>query len=400
MSYSYRAPEEPVNNSSTGSSQFITPPNTFHDAPTQEGASSITFVEQNRGFSSFENGKALPTVNTSSGQFPDDSSSVPFPYANNNYSTQQSAQTFAPLTPAASPSPSVRMPEPFNGDRDSLRGFLAQVHLVFLMNPRAYPTDSMKVGFVALLFTGRALQWITPFLSQRTRFEYLLSDYNLFIETLTEAFGDPDRTHIAASRMTQLNQGTDTVTRYVTNFRMIAADLDWPDAPLMHFFEAGLSQNIREMLLHHDKPATLNEMIRLAHTIDARILEHRANIRGDSRFLNTKLLANKTPFVPPPRPIVSPRPSARPIDANPFPPMARIPQDDPMDVGQSRGISRRVSFLDSKEKKRRKELGLCAYCGDAKHSVEFCSVKPKRVTDGQFSQTDTLIDDQGKEEGQ
>jgi hypothetical protein len=176
---------------------------------------------------------------------------------------------------ASNASMRIRMPDQFDGERENFCGFMAQVNLVFLLTPQHYTNDAAKIGFIALLLKGRALKWITPYLAQKDLYAHILSHFDTFIKVFTEAFGDPDRAHVSAFKLTQLHQGRDSVTNYVTNFRTLATDLDWPDAPLMHFFEAGLSQDYGEMLVHHQKPLTLNALISLLHAIDARIMEHR-----------------------------------------------------------------------------------------------------------------------------
>ena len=46
-----------------------------------------------------------------------------------------------PLAPSPSLEPKVSLPEKFDGSRSRLRGFLNQIRLIFLLQPRRYSED-------------------------------------------------------------------------------------------------------------------------------------------------------------------------------------------------------------------------------------------------------------------
>lgn len=394
---------------SSQSSQFITP----------QSASATAFVENaptsschlNDGF----NGNHCPIPTCSSQaqtrvhHFETLEHQVPFPanqfcaqhLDNNNVPCAQPPElvSHSNCPTVSNASMRIRMPDQFDGERENFRGFMAQVNLVFLLTPQHYPNDATKIGFIALLLKGRALKWITPYLAQKDRYAHILSHFDTFIKVFTEAFGDPDRAHVSASKLTQLHQGRDSVTNYVTNFRTLAADLDWPDAPLMHFFEAGLRQDYREMLVHHQKPLTLNALISLVHAIDARIMEHRNGTKipytGGQRFSLPRFTGS------PPvawSPATKPSPSVLPKDQQT---MTSPTRDDPMDIGQGRvASSNRVKWIATEEKNRRKSKGLCAYCADPNHQVDRCPARTQRRKSFDGNAGDTNYDEQGKDYGQ
>ena len=50
-----------------------------------------------------------------------------------------------------SPEPVLATPQPFSGGFDRCRGFLLQVALILCHQPRRYPTDGSRVGFMVSL---------------------------------------------------------------------------------------------------------------------------------------------------------------------------------------------------------------------------------------------------------
>ncbi|KAH9245108.1 hypothetical protein BASA81_017421 [Batrachochytrium salamandrivorans] len=55
----------------------------------------------------------------------------------------------------------------------------------------------------------------------------------------------------------------------------LKADLPWNEAAFIDQFRNGLSNEVKDMLLHHDYPTSLDELTALACRIDSRLAEHR-----------------------------------------------------------------------------------------------------------------------------
>jgi hypothetical protein len=77
---------------------------------------------------------------------------------------RQANRSAQQVTSVQLPEPKVQLPEPFHGDRKSLRGFLNQLRLVWQLQPRQYHSDALKVGLLGTLLCGAALRWFTPLL--------------------------------------------------------------------------------------------------------------------------------------------------------------------------------------------------------------------------------------------
>ncbi|KMS86784.1 hypothetical protein BVRB_033640, partial [Beta vulgaris subsp. vulgaris] len=86
--------------------------------------------------------------------------------------------------PASVPEPKVQLPEPYHGDRKSLRGFLNQLRLVWQLQPPQYHNDALKVGLLGT--TGPALRWFSPMLEAQ---DPRLNNATVVIQMLEAAFG-------------------------------------------------------------------------------------------------------------------------------------------------------------------------------------------------------------------
>jgi hypothetical protein len=237
--------------------------------------------------------------------------------------------------------PKVPLPEKFDGDRRKFRGFINQMELVFLINPSRYQTPASKVGVIGTLLKDKALAWFTPFLENTAKHQELLNDYDSFRTLLEDTFGEKDRALVAAARLNLLRQGNRPASAYASDFRQLASDLTWNDSALIHSFRLGLSSQVKDMLVHHPQPATLDAMISLAISVDNRLFEHRQEMRRASPL-------------PPTRPAIGPT---------------------PMEIGAV-GHKR----LSDEEKQRRRDLKLCMYCGSDQHLRPQCPLAPSRVS--------------------
>ncbi|KAH9264847.1 hypothetical protein BASA83_011675 [Batrachochytrium salamandrivorans] len=82
---------------------------------------------------------------------------------------------------------------------------------------------------------------------------------------------------------------------------MLKSDLNWNEQALMHQFRAGLANEVKDMLLHHEHPDSLDKLLLLATRIDARLLEHRQDRQlgrqtgtHTARFVHSPVLPRNT----------------------------------------------------------------------------------------------------------
>jgi hypothetical protein len=266
--------------------------------------------------------------------------------------------------------PKINLPERFDGSENEFRGFVNQLNLVFRLHACRYSTDEIKISVLGTLLTGRALQWFNPMSEHPEKYGTVMSSFPEFLRVFTAVFGPIDAGIKAANKITLLRQGRGTVSAYVSIFQQYAAELEWNDAALIHQFKSGLSGAVRNLLLHFEHTATLQETVALALRCDQRLLEEQLD--RSSRFDALPLAANyrahrpRASFAGPPA-VPSP---ATPADSNAMEIDGIQRQSLPT---PSRGP------LTLEERTHRMNYGLCLVCGSDSHLRANC---PKSRTSG------------------
>jgi hypothetical protein len=241
--------------------------------------------------------------------------------------------------------PKVKLPDPFDGSRTKLRGFLNQLELVFRLQPDRYRPEDAKIFTCVTLLVEKALAWFNPIMERPELYAKQLNDWTSFKTSLTTHFGDLDKAVTASNAIRRLVQGSRSASVYAAEFQELAADLDWNDSALRSQFHEGLAQKIKEMLLGYPETINLSSCIDIA-------------IRSDNRYRETlSAYRNPSPHQTPNRtPTVHgnvPQP-ARPSDAM------------EIDAIQS-STSQRRPPLTQEERHRRFQNGLCLVCGASGH---------------------------------
>ena len=251
--------------------------------------------------------------------------------------THHASAPYTAPTPHYDPiEPNVSLPAKFDGTKSHCRDFLNQVRLIFQLQPRRYPDDRTRIGFIGTLLTGTAAAWFSPLFENNSP---SLTDFARFTQEFEENFGDFDRATTAANQIRNLRQGFKTASEYAANFRRISCDLRWGEGALIDQFRHGLNNEIKDLLLTLPIPVTLQEAITSAVRCDNRLIERRNERHTEG------------PFIPRSNFINGPTPME--LDAT------RI----------------RFGKLTPEEKSRRRNSGLCLYCGKPGHVASNCPAK-------------------------
>jgi hypothetical protein len=182
--------------------------------------------------------------------------------------------------------PKMASPEKYDGSRSELRTFLTNVDLYCEFNE--VPSDQEKILMASTYMKGKASNWMQPYVDDylkdidahgtRDETKTIFNSWTNFKEELGRIFGEVDAKNQAEKAITCLKQ-TRSVSAYTAEFKQLQARIDWDDAALRTVFEAGLKENVKDGLVHHDKPDTLHALIELATRIDNRLWE-RAQQKG------------------------------------------------------------------------------------------------------------------------
>uniref|UniRef100_H2LIG0 CCHC-type domain-containing protein n=1 Tax=Oryzias latipes TaxID=8090 RepID=H2LIG0_ORYLA len=276
------------------------------------------------------------TLKEFSGQTSRPTVSAPPPISGNNAT---SASTLIPEN--------VRLqPEPFFGDVSACGGFLLQCELIFQQAPRYYQADHTRISLIVNSLRSKALQWAQAFLASHPishlPFERFLGEFRL-------VFDRPRKQEEATRRLLGLRQGNRPVSEHPIDFRIFAVEAGWPDPALKGIFYQSLNERIKDHLCTQPEAGTFEELVTAALRSDIRLRERLAEQKCK----------------PPPSldypvrdlPLVAPASQASPP----------VKTDEPMQIGHSK--------LSLEERKKRRDGGLCFYCGQAGHQVSQCTAR-------------------------
>jgi hypothetical protein len=272
-----------------------------------------------------------------------------------------------------------KMPPPaeFSGKRNDWKSFMSRIQFHFITHPQAYPSDTKKILFmITCLGDTSAYKYIQNYANyfekpdgERPEF---IKDYDLFIKTMRNSFGDAQANIVAEAQIHKLTQGTSSASDYSNKFIDLADNLDWNDAALISAFRRGLNSRIQDLINISDKeePKDFNSFKDLAVSYDQKLFAQSINNKYTTSN-NTTRPHQITPRLPPVPSITLNRPA---------PPAPAQSTATPMDLSQAKHIS-------AEERERRQTLGLCGYCGKKGHWRRDCKERieneAKQVTTAQ-----------------
>ena len=88
-----------------------------------------------------------------------------------------------------------------------------------------------------------------------------------FKQEIGRIFREVDAKNQAKKKITRLRQTT-LVLAYTAEFKQLQAQINQDDAALRTVFEAGLKENVKDSLVHYNKPRSLHALIKLATRIN------------------------------------------------------------------------------------------------------------------------------------
>ncbi|TKA54567.1 hypothetical protein B0A49_13613 [Cryomyces minteri] len=198
---------------------------------------------------------------------------------------QQLAQALDRASNAAS---AVRLteklpdPEKFDGNlRLKLHG-----------NSDRYPSEQLKLFYAYSRLEGAATAQLLPYVQGSV---INLVDIEAFVKILETCFGDPDRQATAQRELAQLRQSNRDFHAYLADFQRIVADTGYTDEEAkISALSQGISSELRNLMIHHDRPKTLVEYTALLQNLDNRYRAAQA-VAPKRPFGSSTFLANPAP---------------------------------------------------------------------------------------------------------
>ncbi len=209
-----------------------------------------------------------------------------------------------------------RLPPPafYSGEPQQCRSFLAKCSLYISLQPSSFPTEESKIAFVITLLSGRAALWGTTVWEQKLPCCTSFQSFSEEISPLNSAL-----------------------------WRQSAGGIQKRSG--ICFFH-GLADYVKDEIYALELPTSLDGLVSLAIRVDARLQQRGQRARRASAVNRLDHLS--IPY--------------RDADVG-------FSEPEPMQMGRSR--------LSLEEKRRRRNEGLCLYCGAAGHIAAQCPVKAR-----------------------
>jgi len=166
--------------------------------------------------------------------------------------------------------PHLATPSPYDGTIALCREFLMQCGYVFELQPSMYSTAAACIAYMANLTTGRARRWI---MAGREGAAPYMQDYRAFVAEFKTIFDHDANNQDAAAALSALQQGSDSVADYATEFCILATRCGLNESALYSAFRCGLGEAMKDALSGRESPGTLNQLISQSIALDERYRE-------------------------------------------------------------------------------------------------------------------------------
>jgi Retrotransposon gag protein len=231
----------------------------------------------------------------------------------------------------------VNSPKEFTGDRKLTFTFLTECQFIFDSQPSM--SDPERIRYMASFLRGQAQSWYIAVIARPGR---RFASFQEFIDLFLSMFGENDHLsqEAATSKLLDLRQ-IKSVQSYASRFQELAVLTAFNEAGLMALYKNGLKPQIKQHLLNKSTlPTNMAQLIEWSIAYDDQL---------DA------------------------------ITPNHWRPSSSTATATPMEIDQLSVKSTNTATipklvagkLSDEEKARRRQLGLCGYCGGS-HSINSC----------------------------
>jgi hypothetical protein len=150
---------------------------------------------------------------------------------------------------------------------------MARVLAWMKLSRAAFPNERAVLLYLLHLLKDDAANWAEPQLQKVLEMKQgALATIPEFVDHFYNAFDDPDTERAVERRIQELNQegvASKSTVEYTTEFRNLAANLDWGDSALMAAFRRGRHWKVKEIISQKEtQPRSLEELIQAAIQTD------------------------------------------------------------------------------------------------------------------------------------
>ena len=247
----------------------------------------------------------------------------------------------------------------FNGTRQNLRGFIAQLRLKLNSSPRRFPTPALHMTYTINRLEGTALAQALPHV---TATGVNLPDFEGIVSILETAFAGPDAAATAGQKLTTLRQGNEEFSVFFAEFQSYIAELNWDERAKLDTLRKALSIELHMELIGQDQPDNFNDFAAMCQSLDSRLCA----LKALKKSHNFGCFSTNQTYRPP-----AATSSSVPIA------LPTIPLTAPLNnlVSGLMDLSAARRTLSAEERANRMATGACLYCSQMGHIAQVCPNK-------------------------
>jgi hypothetical protein len=235
---------------------------------------------------------------------------------------------------------------------------VALLRLCLIDRPGEFPNEQSKLRYTFSRLEGATLEQLIHLVKDD---DVNLRNFEAFVTSLEEAYGDPDHVNTTEWALAKLHQGNRDFVAYYAEFQRLIADLNCNDAVKHVALHRGLCDELKDILSIQDLPEDWSRYVAL---VKRRDMQYRA------RKAETHCSSSQTkPTTMPTARNTSPNPAQN--ATHPTSSGSGHFGPAPMDLSAAR---RRLS---PEECQKRIDENRCLYCGSFNHMARDCPNKPK-----------------------
>ncbi len=256
----------------------------------------------------------------------------------------------------ARPHPTIRF-----GGGPNLHEFLNQMRMMLGQNRSTLVAEVDRIDFISMHLINGALAWFTALTEiqdpqVKTTAEELLA-------ALKRQYGGIEPGHQANIAIDSIAQGTRSASEYICYFLQLSARSTYDNDALVNALRRGLNPALADRVAYLPRTYDL-------HTLQKQILDAEIALQERARIRRNRTPGPRTMGFQP-RPAMGRHPAQLSVHRADYRPQdqGHNQQEEAMEVEATR--------RDREcERQRRRDQGLCFYCGQPGHLVQECLLRP------------------------
>ena len=157
--------------------------------------------------------------------------------------TQEQLQQIIQSLSGGTRKPKIKEPDTYRGERNKLRGWLAQLQVYFKAIQWAEGHDDEKILYAISLLRDDASKWITPYTEELIPSSW--ENWAGFAQELRNQFGVIDAKGEARITLKNMKQGRGSMTEYWNEFRLVASETGLDDSTAGEWLLGGMNSELQ-----------------------------------------------------------------------------------------------------------------------------------------------------------